>query len=82
MSEFLDLGPIEEFTEPVRRKQYQGKGRRRSAAGAWNARDFIAWDGEGIEMHEPLTFEVKGFKMGYQFDDGTFRHGLEYKHIP
>lgn len=82
MSEALDLGPIEDYVSPVRRRHYQGKGHRKSALRAWDAKEFIAWDGEGISFDEPITFEVNGMKLGYQFDDGTFKHGLEYTHVP
>jgi hypothetical protein len=56
-------------TEPVRHKDYQARGHRADALRAWNARQFIAWDGEGTKVNEPVELSQKGHVFGYYWDD-------------
>lgn len=61
--------PIEGPTGPVRHKDYKGKSHRADALRAWDAKEIIAWDGEGIRVKEPVELEIKGHTFGYYWDD-------------
>lgn len=40
----------------VKRRDYTGAGHRATALRGWDAREFIGWDGEGIQVNEPLDW--------------------------
>lgn len=67
---------------PVRRhRDYKGLGHRPDALRRWDAKEFIAWDGEGTRVDEPTRYMVHGFEAGYQFADGTFQHRFTERYI-
>jgi hypothetical protein len=61
-----DLTP----TGRKRHRDYQGRGHRPDALRRWDAKEFISWDGEGIQFDAPLEFP-----SGYVDDDHTVHIG-------
>lgn len=54
---------------PIRHKDYQARGHRDDALRAWDAKEFISWDGEGTRVKEPVELSTKGHVFGYYWDD-------------
>src|SRR5215472_2945652 len=54
---------IVKATEPMRHKDYQRRGHRKDSLRAWDAREFIAWDGEGTAVDS--TIDIVGNKEYY-----------------
>jgi hypothetical protein len=49
---------------------FRGKGHRRSAARAWDAKEFIAWDGEGTTHEEPVKYFIPQLGKSYWMLNG------------
>lgn len=48
--------PYEDGQKKPRHKDYVGTGHRPGGRDKWDRREFIAWDGEGIEVDEPTDY--------------------------
>lgn len=63
----LTIVPSMTKTGRVHNKQFRGLGHRPGARDAWNRKEFIAWDGEGIQIEEPIELRSRGETTGWHW---------------